>query len=139
MANKLFKKTAEKKQSFVPFEKENVIHPLKMFISIVPFGQADNIIKMLEECGVTCNVIMSGEGTGRSALPGLISIADSKKQIIMSLVRDDKTAEICAVLSKRFNTSRISRGVSFSVKLTSVVGVSVYKFLTNTRKVKKVE
>lgn len=139
MASKIFKKSSTKKQKFVPFEKENVIHPLKMFISVVPFGQADNIVKMLEECGVTCNIITTGEGTGRSSLPNLISLADSKKQIIISLVRDDKTQEVCKVLHDRFNTSKISRGVSFSVNLTSVAGVSIYKFLTNTRKVKKVK
>lgn len=134
---KLFKKQEAKK--FVPFEKENVIHPIKMFLSIVPFGQADAIVKMLEEIGVSCNFITVGEGTGRSFVPGLISIADSKKQIIMSFVKEDKASEVCKVLKTRFNTSKASRGISLSVKLTSVAGVSIYRFLTNTRKVKKVK
>lgn len=134
---KLFKKQEAKK--FVPFEKENVIHPIKMFLSIVPFGQADAIVKMLEEIGVSCNFITAGEGTGRSFVPGLISIADSKKQIIMSFVKEDKASEVCKVLKTRFNTSKASRGISLSVKLTSVAGVSIYRFLTNTRKVKKVK
>lgn len=132
---KLFKK--EPKQKFVPFEKENVIHPLKMFISIVPFGQADSIARLLEETGVSCNFITVGEGTGRNFVPGLI-IADSKKQIIVSFVREDKVKEVCKILRERFNTSKASRGISLSVKLTSVAGVSIYRFLTNTRKVKKV-
>lgn len=133
---KLVKKATKE---FVPFEKENVIHPIKLFISIVPFGQADNIVKMLEEVGVTTNVITAGEGTGRSFMPGLISVSDSKKQIIMSFIREDKAADVCKVLEERFNTSKASKGLAFSIKLTSVAGVSIYKFLTNTRKVKKVK
>lgn len=140
MALQKIKKTAKKEtKKFVPFEKENVIHPLKLFFSIVPFGQADNIIKMLEEVGVTTNIITTGEGTGRSFVPGLISVSDSKKQIIMSFVREDKCADVCKILHDRFNTSKVSRGLGFSVRLTSVAGVSIYKFLTNTRKVKKVK
>lgn len=139
MALKRKLKDDKEAKKFVPFEKENVIHPLKLFISIVPFGQAEAIIKLLEEIGVTTNIITAGEGTGRSFMPGLISVSDSKKQIVMSFVREDKTPEVCKVLHDRFNTSKASRGLAFSVKLTSVAGVSIYKFLTNTRKVKKVK
>ena len=135
---KISKKTENKKDKFVPFEKEYVIHPLKMFISIVPFGQATSIVKMLEECGVTCSVITSAEGTGYRYLPNLLSAADSKKQIIMSFVREDKSEIVCKTLKQRFNTSKAARGISLSVKLTSVAGVSIYKFLTNTRKVTRV-
>lgn len=138
----LEKRKSSKKQEakkFVPFEKENVIHPIKMFLSIVPFGQADGIVKILESVGVSCNFITAGEGTGRNFVPGLISIADSKKQIIMSFVKEDQAEEVCKLLYERFNTSKAARGISLSVRLTSVAGVSIYRFLTNTRKVKKVK
>lgn len=129
---------AEQKEKFVPFEKENVIKPLKMFISIVPFGQAIGITKMLEELGVTYSYITNGEGTGKNFLPGLLSVSDSKKQIIFSFVREDKAKAVCEALAIRFATSKAAAGISLSIKLSSVAGVSVYRFLTNTRKVKKV-
>lgn len=134
---KLFKKSSEK-EAFVPFEKANIIKPLKMFISIVPFGQGQGIVKLMEEAGATYSFITTGEGTGKNFLPGLLSANDVKKQIVFSFVREDKAKEICEALENRFSASKAAKGISLSVKLTSVAGVSVYRFLANIRKVQKV-
>ena len=141
MEEKVTKKSkkSRKSQTFPLFEEENVVSPLKIFISIVPYGQGDALIKILEHTGVTFNFITSGEGTGKNYLTGLLSGADIKKQIIFSLVREDKTDIVIDALRTRFSTSKVANGISLSVKLTSVAGVSVYRFLTNTRKVKKVK
>ena len=134
---KIFK--TKSKDTFVPFEKANVVRPLKLFISIVPFGQGQGIVKLFEELGSTYSYITTGEGTGKNYLPGLLSASDSKKQIVFTFVREDKTKEICESLENRFSASKATKGISLSVKLTSVAGVSVYRFLTNVRKVKKVQ
>lgn len=134
---KIHKKQTNTKANFVPYEKENKIDPLKLYIIIVPFGQADNIIKQLESIGISCNFITAGEGTGKNFMPGLISSVDSKKQIIMSFVKENMAEKVNGYLKQRFNTSKAARGIGVSVKLTSVAGVSIYRFLTNTRKVQK--
>lgn len=127
------------KEAFVPFEKANIVHPLKLFISIVPFGQAQGIVKLFEELGSTYSYITTGEGTGKNFLPGLLSVSDFKKQIVFSFIREDKSKEVCEALENRFSASKATKGISLSIKLTSVAGVSVYRFLTNVRKVKKVQ
>lgn len=134
----LRKNKKETKNAFIPFEQENIVKPLKLFISIVPFGQADAIVKLLKEVGSSFSYITNGEGTAKNYLPGLLSTNDPKKQIVFTFVREEKSKEVCEILENRFSTSKSAKGVSFSVKLTSVAGVSVYRFLTNTRKVKKV-
>lgn len=134
---KLFKKNDDK-ESFVPFEKENEVKPLKLFITVVPFGQANAIVKLIEQFRSTYSYVTTGEGTGRNFMPGLLSVSDSKKQIVFSFVREDRAKEVADALAERFSTSKAANGVSMSVKLTSVAGVSVYRFLTNIRKVKKV-
>ena len=131
-------KKVEKNNEFRPFDKENVVRPLKLFVSIVPYGQADGIIKLLEQTGVTFNFVTSGEGTGKNFLPVFLLGTDDKKQIVFSLVREDESNTVCEVLRARFSTSKTASGLALSIKLTSVAGVSVYRFLTNTRKVKKV-
>ena len=132
---KLFKKN-EHKDEFVPFEKQNELKPLKLFISVVPFGQGPAIVKLIEETRSTYSFITTGEGTGKNLMPGLVS--DNKKQVVFTFVREDKTKEVIDILENRFSASKAANGVSFSVKLSSIAGVSVYRFLTNTRKVKKV-
>ena len=118
---------------FVPYEETNNLLGLKLFISIVPLGQAQGVVKLLEKAGVNYNVITQGEGTGAKYVPNLVS--DNKKQIVFSFVREDMTEVVKKILKKRFSISKASNGISFSVKLTSVMGVSIYKFLSNSRKV----
>ena len=118
---------------FVPYEETSNLAKLKIFITIVPFGQADGVVKLLERVGVNYSVITQGEGTGAKFIPNLV--ADNKKQIIFSFVREDFTDAVKATLKERFSVSKASNGISFSVNLTSVMGVSIYKFLSNTRKV----
>ena len=126
------------KKEFIPYEKENVVKPLKLFISIVPFGQADNIVKLLNENGSTFSYITTGEGTGKNYLPGLLTTDDLKKHIVFTFVKEENSEAVCKALEERFSTAKGSKGVSLSIKLSSVAGVSVYRFITNTRKVKKV-
>lgn len=126
------------KKEFVPFEEENVVKPLKLFISIVPFGQADNFVKLLNENGSTFSFITTGEGTGRNYLPGLLTTDDLKKQIIFTFSKKENTEAICKALEEKFSTTKSAKGVSLSIKLSSVAGVSVYRFISNIRKVKKV-
>mgnify|MGYP003297118308 CR=1 FL=1 len=120
---------------FVPYEETANLLGIKMFITIVPQGQASGIVKLLEKAGVNYNVITAGEGTGAKFVPNLVN--DNKKQIIFSFVREDRAEDVKDILKQRFSVSKASNGISFSVRLSSVMGVSIYKFLSNTRKVGK--
>lgn len=118
---------------FVPYEETSNLEKIKIFISIVPHGTAGGLVKMLERVGVNYCVITQGEGTGAKFVPNLVT--DNKKQIVFSFVKESYTEAVTAVLKERFSVSKASNGISFSIPLTSVMGVSIYKFLSNTRKV----
>ena len=139
MAEKNTVKTTKtpQKSAFVPFDKDHVIHPLKMFFIIVPYGQANAIIARLNEFDIACSFVFNGEGNAKNFVDDVRRIMDPKKQIIITLVRDDKVDFVKRKLEERFAVSRASRGFAFSIKVTSVAGVSIYKFLTNSRKVEK--
>lgn len=132
MKNKI-KEIVQEKKMAKPFDEEHVIHPLKMFVIIVPYGQANGVVKMLNNMESAMNFITNGEGTYQreSQLNG------PKKQIIFTILREDKVEEFKQKMSERFTTSQSAKGIAFSIKLTSVAGVSVYKFLSNSRKVEK--
>ena len=141
MATKIEKSSEKtgKKANFTPFDEQNVVRPLKLFISIVPYGQGDGLVKLAEQAGATFSYITNGEGTGRNYLPGLLSVSDIKKQVVFTIIKEDNAEEFIEILEQRFSTSKAAKGISLSVKFTSVVGVSVYRILSNTRKVKKVQ
>lgn len=135
--NKKTKKTPQK-PDFTPFEKENVLRPLKLFLIVVPFGQANAIINRLNEFDIACSFVFNGEGSAKYLVDDVRRIPDSRKQIILTLVREDKVEFVKRKLDERFSISKASRGFACSIKVTSIAGVSIYKFLTNTRKVTKV-
>jgi len=140
MADKELKNNGKlpKKEEFVPFDKEHVLRPLKLFFIIVPYGQANAIISRLNEFDIACSFVFNGEGSARYFVDDVRRLPDSKKQIVLTIVREDKVEFIKRKLEERFSVSRAARGFAFSIRITSVAGVSIYKFLTNTRKVTKV-
>lgn len=120
---------------FVPYEKKENITPIRMFVSIVPSGQAQAIVKLIEKAGVNYNVITLAEGTGYKYVPGLLS--NEKKQVIFSFVNEESSDVVCRILRQRFSVSKASSGIAFSIKLTSVMGVSIYRFLSDNREIGK--
>lgn len=129
--NKINEKIEEKRDSSLrkPFEEEHVIEPLKLFFIIVPYGQANGVIKILNSVDASFSIMTNGEGTYQreTQLYGL------KKQILITIIKNEKIEEFKEKIMARFNTSSQTKGVAFSIKLTSVAGVSVYKFLSNSR------
>ncbi len=116
-----------------PFEKSHVITPTKMVVAIVPYGQANGIIKILNELECSMTLITNGEGTFQREA----TLVGPKKQIVFGFLKEDKIEEFKEKAKNRFSTSSATKGVAFTIKLTSVAGVSVYKFLTNSRTVVK--
>ena len=133
VVEKIKEKTNEKAIEYTPFEETNEIKPLKMFVIIVPYGQANGIIKILHDLNVAMSITTNGEGTymRESQLQG------PKKQLIFTFIKEEDVSSFKEKISERFHISSAAKGIAFSIKLSSVAGVSVYKFLTNTRQINK--
>ncbi len=119
------------------FDQRNEISKLKLFVVIVSRGQADAIIARLQEAEVSASFVVSGQGTAVSELYDLIGPVEAKKQIVFAVVKEENTEKVVSSLEQRFKISKAASGVAFSIKITSLVGVSIYKFLSNTRLVKE--
>jgi len=139
MATKLLKKKEEKtKPAFVPYEKENKVKKLKILICVVRNGQADNIINLLRTFDVALSIVRSGYGGSFREEYGLFGLGEHSKQVVISIIKEEKVAKAMEALEAQFKNSKNESGVAYTIPCTSVAGVSIYKFLTNTRKVKKV-
>lgn len=117
------------------YEKTHKIEQLVLFIVIVPHGQGVSIKKIFDSYDTSACFFISGEGTASSEKIEMMGLPSNKKQIIMAITREDKSQVIKEKLQNRFNVSRASAGIALTTKLTSIAGVSLYKFLSNTRKV----
>jgi len=57
------------------------------------------------------------------------------KAVILSVVREDMVDSVMNTLEEKFATIRNGKGVSFAVPLSSVIGVNLYRFLSDRREV----
>jgi hypothetical protein len=126
------KKIVEKKQ-IAPYEKTHELSKLRLFITIVNEGQASAIVKIMEHNESSTSCVILGRGTASKDIYEVLGIGEEKKQIILSVVREDKINSIKEELSYRFSLSSVAKGIGFSVVITSLIGVSLYKFLSNTK------
>ena len=132
--NKKVEKTGENiapPKSF--YDQEFKVKKLKLLIVIVNRYQGDFYVKRFQENGVACSFLLEGNGTGTRDIYDLIGVADTKKDIVFSLVKDDEIGKLKEIIKKRFASSLNAKGVSFAVEMDSVAGVLAYKYLANIR------
>lgn len=123
------KRPEEKKQ---PFEERPDLKKLKFYIIIVNYGQGQNIIKLLKANHSSAQFVQYGEGTATKQVRSILSIQDNRKEIIYSFMREDLVNDFKKDLDAYFASSKKNAGVGFTIELNTIVGVKLYKFLTQT-------
>lgn len=77
-------------------------------------------------------MVLGGNGTATSELTDLLGL-NRHKAVILSVVREDLVDMILDRLEEKFTTIRKGKGIAFAVPLSSVIGVNLYRFLSNNR------
>jgi len=132
----LITKKPIEKSTFIPFEEQNVLRKSKLLLVVVRQGQSDAIKRIFADYNVAMTITTLG--TGLSFTKEKSSSVEGKKEFIFAIVCEDKIDPLMRRLGERFSVSRVAQGIAYTVDITSIAGVSIYKFLTNTRKVTKV-
>ena len=114
------------------FETRSDLKKLVLYTIIVPRGQGENILKILKSYKSSAQFIQIGEGTATSVIRDILNIEDTKKDIIYSIVREDTVKDIKQELDVYFIASKRNKGIAYTISLNSIVGVKMYKFLTQT-------
>ncbi len=118
------KKTRTKKQPSSNLE----IKKIKLLFIIVDRGQAIKYLRENEKHDVTTQVVLLGHGTASIALDYL-GLGDIKKDVVISIIKEEKCEEIMASLEKRIKQAK---GIAFTVAISSMIGLSLYKFITKS-------
>ena len=63
----------------------------------------------------------------------MLGLEDADRSVIFSLIREDRAEEILRGLDNKFTTVRGGKGIACTVPLSSVIGVAIYRFLSNNR------
>lgn len=111
---------------------ESKIKKLSMFITIVNRGQGNYVLKLFEQEGSNAQFVQLGEGTAQKEVRDILGIDDNGKEIIISLIPNIKIDDAKKQLEAFFKISKRNRGIGFSIPMTSLIGMKVYQFLTDT-------
>lgn len=113
---------------------DSAIKKLKLLITVVDRQKSEFYMDVISQFDVNCQMAMGGLGTASSELVDLLGL-EPHKAVILSVVREDKVDAVMNTLEDKFATIRNGKGISFAVPLSSVIGVTLYRFLSDRREV----
>ncbi|MBQ9266037.1 MAG: hypothetical protein IJ186_03100 [Bacilli bacterium] len=128
----LFKKAKKENTEFKSNVSKTDIKKLFMFITIVNRGQGNFVLKLFESEGANAQFVQYGEGTAQKEIRDILGIEDNSKEIIISLISQDKIDSAKRELEAFFKVSKRNRGIGFSIPMTSLIGMKFYQFLIDT-------
>ena len=101
---------------------------LVLLVTIVRKNKVDYYLDLIEEHGVNMQLSFIGNGTTKSAI---FTDEIGTKNIIFSVVTEDKIDEIMENLKTKFSELKDGKGVAWTMPLSSVMGVTFFNFLSN--------
>ena len=120
-----------KKEVKLSFDKTNEIKPLVAYFAIVNQGNANAVVDIFKRAGSNLCFVEMGTGTASKHVRDILGIEDNRKEIVISLIREEKLKEAVVELEAYYAASKRNKGIGFSISLTGLAGVRMYQFLTN--------
>ena len=111
---------------------DSAIKKLKLLFTVVDRQKGEFYLDVISQFDVNCQMVMGGLGTATSDLVELLGL-EPHKAVILSVVREDLVDTVMNTLEDKFATIRNGKGVAFAVPLSSVIGVNLYRFLSDNR------
>lgn len=88
---------------------------MKLLITIVQRGRGDEVTNLISKCKVDFSAIFLGQGTASNTMMEYLSLVDTKKEIVFSLIDDSDEKIILDTLIDRKH-----HGSAFTMSLTSI-------------------
>lgn len=111
---------------------ESAIKKLKVLVTVVDRQKGEFYQDVLSQFEVNFQMVVNGIGTAKSELVDLLGL-NIQKAVIFSVVREDLVDSIMQCLEDKFATIKNGRGIAFAIPMSSVIGVNMYRFLSNNR------
>ncbi|MBE7080061.1 MAG: hypothetical protein E7371_02335 [Clostridiales bacterium] len=129
--NTKIKKTDPAKKD-APFQTD--LKKLKLLVTVVNRNKSEFYMDYLSGFEVNLQTAVAAQGTAPSDALYLLGLANSDKSVLFSVIREDRAEEIMQSLDEKFHTVRGGKGIAFTIPMTGVIGVAIYRFLSNNRK-----
>ena len=111
---------------------ENAVKKLKILFTVVDRNKGEFYLDVLSQFEVNFQTVINGTGTAKSEILDMLGL-NNNKAVVIRVIREDMTGTIMKVLEEKFRTIRNGKGVAFAVPMSSVIGVNIYRFLSNNQ------
>ena len=111
---------------------DNAIKKLGLLFTVVDRNKGEFYLDVLSQFEVNMQTLINGVGTANSEILDMLGL-NNHKAVIVSVVREDRIPEIMRLLDDKFHTIRNGKGIAFVVPMSSVIGVNIYRFLSNNQ------
>ncbi len=128
-----FKKKKEVETTARPEPLKTDFKKLKLLITVVNRQKTEFYIDYLTSLGVNLQMTVAGKGTATSDTLYLLGLEDSDKSVLLSVVREDLAQRVLESLDEKFHTIKNGKGIAYTIPMTSVIGVAIYRFLSDNR------
>ena len=118
---------------FKPYDQTHSISRLKFFVTIIKHHYDKDVLKILNKHEVGISFITHGRGTGTKGIYDILGLSDTRKDIIFSIVKADQIASLKQEIATFYAREKDAKGIAFAIDISSVIGLSIYKYLSNTR------
>lgn len=118
--------------------KKNVsLNKLVLLITMVNHKKAEFYADYIQSLGANLQFVSFGEGTADASIQNLLGLADTEKAVIFSIIREEKQDMILSSINEKFESIKNGKGIAYTVPFSSVIGASVYNFLSDNRTIFK--
>lgn len=112
-------------------KKNSGVKKLKILITVVNRSKALFYMDLIEQYEVNMQLVLYGQGTANSEMLNLLGLAETDKAVIVSVIREDNAKEILETLAEKFVKVKNGKGIAYTIPMKSIIGVSIYQFLSN--------
>ena len=106
---------------------------LKVLVTIVNRAKADFYMDHIQSFGVNMQMVFFGKGTAPQEILSAMGLADSDRAVIFSIIGEDKLAAALESIDEKFNTIAGGKGIAYTIPMASVIGKSIFNFLSDNR------
>ena len=112
---------------------DNGFKKLKILVTVVNRRKTELFMDLLSAYEINFQTAVLAQGTAKDEMLYMLGLEDSDKSVIFSVLREDKVTDAMHMLEEKFHSIKDGKGIAFTIPMSSVVGVAIYRFLSNHR------
>ena len=132
-SDKFSAKLKPTRKTVAPRRNRVTMNKLKILVTIVSRSKADFYMDHIQSFGVNMQLVIYGRGTAPQEFLTAMGLTDSNRAVILSVIGDTNLRNALDSLSEKFNTIQGGKGIAYTIPMSSIIGKSIFNFLSDNR------